>query len=74
MLFRCDWVNIVQGRGIVIDNLGCTLVNFDNLIHTGSRINDDPFVLPSQVQQVTYVHPRKHNWCVPIPMKPRGYI
>lgn len=72
MLFRCHWVNIVQGRGIIIDNLGCTLVNFDNLIHTGSRINDDPFVLPSQVQQVTYVQdPRKHNWYVPIPMKPR---
>lgn len=49
MLFKCDWVDIQKDRGYKEDNYGISLVNFNHLIHTGERINDDPFILSSQV-------------------------
>ena len=58
--------------GINRDGLGHTLVNFRHLIHTGHRLNDKPFVFPSQVQQVIHVQDRPEiEWFVPIPMKTR---
>ncbi|KAF0912255.1 hypothetical protein E2562_013207, partial [Oryza meyeriana var. granulata] len=32
VVFKCDWVDIVQGRGIQKDKYGITLVNFTNFI------------------------------------------
>jgi len=72
VLFRCECVDVTQGRGIKRDRLGYKLVNFRDLIHTGHRLNDEPFVLPSQVQQAIYVQDRQETeWFIPIPMKLR---
>ena len=72
VLFKCEWADVTQGRGVKRDGLGYTLVNFANLIHTGHRLNDEPFVFPSQVQQVIYIQDRRDTeWFVPVPMKPR---
>ena len=35
VLFKCDWVDITQGRGVKEDDLVFTLVNFSHLIHSG---------------------------------------
>ena len=41
-------------------------------IHTGHRLNDEPFVFPSQVQQVICIQDRRETeWFVPVPIKPR---
>lgn len=65
-------VDVVQGRGIRKDGLDCTLVNFCHLIHTCSRLIDEPFVFPSQVQQVIYAaDPREPEWFVLLQIKPR---
>ena len=71
-LFRCEWVDVTQARGIKRDGLGYTLVIFRYLIHTGHRLNEEPIVFPSQVRQVIYVQDwRETEWFVPIPMKSR---
>jgi hypothetical protein len=45
VLFKCDWADIIRDRGYKVDEYGITLVNFTNLIHTGERITDEPYVL-----------------------------
>lgn len=72
VLFRCDWVDVTQGKGVKQDKLGFKLVNFSHLIHTGNLLSDEPFVFASQAQQVIYAEDRRnHGWFVPRPMKPR---
>ncbi|XP_042969067.1 uncharacterized protein LOC122301749 [Carya illinoinensis] len=64
--------HVTQGRGFKEDEFGFTIVNFSHLVHTGSRITDDPFVLSSQVSQVVYVaDERCPNWVVVVKTKPR---
>jgi hypothetical protein len=73
VLFKCDWADIQPNKGYKKDEYGFDLVNFKNLIHTGARITDDPFVLPSQVSQVYYVeNPKNPNWAVAVRTKPRN--
>ncbi|KAK6791777.1 hypothetical protein RDI58_010858 [Solanum bulbocastanum] len=48
VLFKCDWVDVTQGRGVMKDDFGFTVVNFSHLIHSGGRISDEPFVFPGQ--------------------------
>ncbi|XVE92524.1 hypothetical protein REPUB_Repub01dG0104600 [Reevesia pubescens] len=55
VLFKCDWIDPGQGKGIKKDPFGFTLVNLSKMVHTGVKSNDEPFVLASQVQQVFYV-------------------
>ena len=55
VLFKCDWFDTKQGRGVKKDALGFTLVKFLKLIYTGTNLLDEPFVLASQVQQVFYI-------------------
>ncbi|KAG6706984.1 hypothetical protein I3842_06G009500 [Carya illinoinensis] len=65
-------VYVARGRGFKKDEFGFTIVNFSHLVHTGSRITDDPFVLSSQVSQVFYVaDERCPNWVVVVKTKPR---
>ena len=72
VLFKCDWADVARGRGLKVDEFGFTLVNFSHLVHTGSRITDDLFVLSSQVSQVFYVaDERCPNWVVVVKTKPR---
>jgi hypothetical protein len=73
VLFKCDWADIQLNKGYKKDDYGFHLVNFKNLIHTGARITDDPFVLPNQVSQVYYVEdPKNSNWVVAVRTKPRN--
>jgi hypothetical protein len=72
VLFRCDWADIRPNKGYKQDGYGFELVNFNNLIHTGEHITDEPFVLSSQVSQVFYVEDDRHpNWDVVVKTKPR---
>jgi len=73
VLFKCDWQNIRNDRGWSDNEYGITLVNFKNLINTGEKISDDPYVLSSQVSQVYYVYDdRNPDWCCVIRIKPRN--
>ncbi|KAH0727895.1 hypothetical protein KY284_003760 [Solanum tuberosum] len=72
VLFKCDWVDVTQGRGVMKDDLGFTLVNFSHLIHSGDRISDEPIVFAGQAQQVIFVQdPEDHEWFVPRSIKSR---
>jgi hypothetical protein len=73
VLFKCDWADIKINRGYKQDEYGFNLVNFKNLIHTGERITDDPYVLCSQVSQSYYVKDdRDPNWDVAVKTIPRN--
>lgn len=50
VLFRCDWVDVTQGKGVKQDTLGFTLVRFSHLIHSGDRLSDEPFIFASQAE------------------------
>jgi hypothetical protein len=72
VLFRCDWVDVHHSTGIKQDEFGFTLVNFSRLIHTGERLDDDPYVFSSQVEQVFYVDdPKNKDWSVVVKTRPR---
>ena len=48
VLFKCEWIDVLSGRGIKKDKYGYTLVNFSHLIHTGEKIGHEPFIFPNQ--------------------------
>ena len=55
VLLKCNWADVNTSRGYKIDEYGFILVNFSRPIHTGERLNDEPFILASQASQVYYV-------------------
>ena len=55
MLFKCEWVDGTEGKGMQIDKYGCRLLNFSSLTHTGEKAADEPFAFANQVDQVFYV-------------------
>lgn len=58
-------------KGIKKDKYDYTLVNFSHLIHTGEKIEHEPFILPNQADQVFYVDdPMNPGWSVVRKMKP----
>lgn len=72
ILFKCDWVDVTQDRGVMKDDFGFTLVNFSHLMHSDHRVTVEPFVLAGQVEQVIYVQdPEDHEWFVPRSIKHR---
>jgi len=63
VLFKCEWSDVHHQAGLRQDEFGFTLVNFSRKIHTGEKLEHDPFVFSSQVQQVFYVHdPKAEAW------------
>ena len=48
MLFKCLWANTTTFRGLTIDDLGITSVNFSRQIHTGQSEDDEPYILASE--------------------------
>jgi len=52
VIFKCEWAGIRKDRGCSKDEYGITLMNFKNLIHTGEKISNDPYVLSSHVYYV----------------------
>lgn len=72
VLFKCEWVDVTKGKGVKIDMFGCTLVNFSNKIHTGEKIEHEPFVFANQVDQVFYIEDHLNpGWSIVRKMKPR---
>ncbi|PKA59075.1 hypothetical protein AXF42_Ash001168 [Apostasia shenzhenica] len=71
VLFKCNLANVTL-MGIKRDDLGFTLVNFSRLVHTGEKLEHDPFVFSLQVEQVFYVeNPKNNNWFIVIRTRPR---
>ena len=52
VLFKCQWVDIISGRGCKKDKFGFPLVNFSWLIHTGGRLINEPYVSVFQASSV----------------------
>ncbi|XP_020080846.1 uncharacterized protein LOC109704510 isoform X2 [Ananas comosus] len=75
VLFKCDWVDVHHSSGIKQDEFGFTSVNFSRLIHTGEKLEHDPYVFSSQVEQVFYVQdPHHQNWFSVVKFKPRDFF
>ncbi|XP_052159472.1 uncharacterized protein LOC127776976 [Oryza glaberrima] len=72
VLFKCEWVDVVSRKGVKKDKYGYTLVNFSHLIHTGEKVEHEPFIFPNQADQVYYVDdPMNPGWSVVRKNKPR---
>ncbi|KAL6284931.1 hypothetical protein ACE6H2_015860 [Prunus campanulata] len=66
-VFRCDWIDSTSG--LVVDELGFTLVDLSKIGH-----RNDQFVLASQVKQVFFVDdPMHHGWSVVLSAPNREY-
>ncbi|VVA40830.1 PREDICTED: transposon CACTA En/Spm, partial [Prunus dulcis] len=52
-VFRCDWIDSTSG--LVVDQLGFTLIDLSKIGHT-----NDQFVMASQVKQVFFVDDPMH--------------
>ena len=71
-LFKCEWANTTNPRGMKKDKLGFTSINFGRLIHTGEQEDDEPYIKASEAQMVYYVEDEKEKgWSIPIHVKPR---
>ncbi|XP_066161921.1 uncharacterized protein [Oryza sativa Japonica Group] len=65
---------IINGfrAGMKNDEFRFSLVNFSRKIHTGEKLDDDPFVFSSQVEQVFYSEdPNTEGWHVVTRFRPR---
>nr|XP_051230112.1 uncharacterized protein LOC127348037 [Lolium perenne] len=72
VLFKCEWVDPTEGKGVQIDKYGCRLVNFSHQIHTGKKGSDEPFVFANQVDQVFYMDDHLYQgWSIALKIKPR---
>ena len=71
VLFKCQWADVISGRGCKKDEFEFSLVNFSRLIHTGDQLIDEPYVLASQASQVFYVEDVRHKGVVVVRTKPR---
>ncbi|XP_052137356.1 uncharacterized protein LOC127755729 [Oryza glaberrima] len=72
VLFRCDWYDVHHRAGMKNDEFWFSLVNFSRKIHTGQKLDDDPFVFSSQVEQVFYSEdPKTEGWHVVTRFRPR---
>ena len=73
VLFHCDWVDIRPSKGLKNDKYGFPLVNFSRpLVHTGKKVEDDPYIISSQAKQAFYIEDLKDvGWSHVIMTKPR---
>ena len=72
VLFKCKWADSTRNRGYKKDQWNFDCVNFDRLIHTGEREEDEPYIEASQAQMVYYVDDLVNKgWSVAIHLKPR---
>ncbi|XP_056698150.1 uncharacterized protein [Spinacia oleracea] len=70
LMFRCDWVDV--RRGVKTYSSGRVRVNFSKLMHTGQKLDDDPFIFSSQAKQVFYIEDEiQKGWHHVIKTKPR---
>ncbi|CAL9029556.1 unnamed protein product [Prunus brigantina] len=67
LVLRCDWID--NTSGLVVDELGFTLVDLSKIGH-----RNDQFVTASQVKQVFYVDdPMHRGWSIVLSMPNREY-
>ena len=72
VLFKCEWYDVHHKAGLRRDEFGYSHVNFSRKIHTGDKLDDDPFVFSSQNQQVFYVqNPKAEPWNTVVRVSPR---
>jgi hypothetical protein len=72
VMFKCEWANTTNPRGIKKDKLGFTSINFARLIHTGEHEDDEPYIKASEAQMVFYVDDEKEQgWSIPVHLRPR---
>ena len=72
VLFKCEWYDVHHKAGLRQDEFGYSHVNFSRKIHTGDKLDDDPFVFSSQIQQVFYVqNPKAEPWNTVVRVSPR---
>jgi hypothetical protein len=50
-LFKGEWYDVHHQAGLRQDEFGFTHVNFSRKIHTRQKLEHDPFVFSSQLQQ-----------------------
>ena len=72
VLFKCTWVDDQNRKGYKTNEFGFPMVNFTHSIHGGEKIEDEPYVLASQVTQVFYVEDKRNkDWYVIVKTKVR---
>ncbi|CAI8590840.1 unnamed protein product [Vicia faba] len=71
-MFKCEWANTINPRGIKIDKLGFTSINFARLLHTSEHEDNEPYIQASEAHMVFYVDDEsEQGWSIPIHLKPR---
>ena len=71
-MFKCEWANTTNLRGLKTDKLGFVSINFGRLIHTGAHEDDEPYIKASEAQLVFYVDDEnEQGWSIPVHLKPR---
>ncbi|XP_058770484.1 uncharacterized protein LOC131644106 isoform X1 [Vicia villosa] len=71
-MFKCEWANTINPRGIKIDKLGFTSINFTRLLHSGEHEDNEPYIQASEAQMVFYVDDEsEQGWSIPVHLKPR---
>ncbi|XP_058740977.1 uncharacterized protein LOC131613315 [Vicia villosa] len=71
-MFKCEWANTTNPRGIKIDKLGFTSINFARLLHTGEHEDNEPYIQASEAQMVFYVDDEsEQGWSIPVHLKLR---
>ncbi|CAK8536796.1 unnamed protein product [Lathyrus sativus] len=71
-MFKCEWANTTNPRGIKIDNLGFTSINFTKLLHSGEHEDNEPYIQASEAQMVFYVDDEnEQGWSIHVHLKPR---
>ena len=77
ILLLCDWFRSdTKGKSASVkqDKYGFQLVNTTKIL-TSSSLDQQPFVIPSNVQQVFYIaDKREHDWSIVLDHVPRGCI
>jgi hypothetical protein len=72
VMFKCEWANTTNPRGMKKDKLGFTSINFARLRHTGEHEDDEPYIKASEALMVFYVDDEKEQgWSIPVHLKPR---
>ncbi|XP_070020461.1 uncharacterized protein [Nicotiana sylvestris] len=72
VLFKCRWADTALDKGYKKDRWNLNCVNFDRLIHTSEREENEPYIEASQAQMVYYVDDGANKgWSVAMHLKPR---
>jgi hypothetical protein len=61
VMFKCEWANTTNPRGMKKDKLGFTSINFARLRHTGEHEDDEPYIKASEALMVFYVDDEKEQ-------------